>query len=151
MKLAPMLLAAATLTIAGSTAALSYSSPINVDKKGVALHGYDPVTYFDLDKPQKGSEKFAFTYFGAKWYFVSAENRKKFAQSRGTLIPEYGGYCAKAVSENKLADVDPLAYKLVGGKLYLNSDMKVQKIWEQDISGRISKADEYWPSLRPKP
>jgi hypothetical protein len=150
MKLAPMLLAVATLTIAGSTAALAYTSPINVDKHGVALHGYDPVTYFELDKPQKGSEKIALSYFGVRWYFVSAENRKKFLHSRGKLIPEYGGYCANAVSENKLADVDPLAYKLVDGKLYLNSDMRVQKIWEQDVSGHISKADEYWPTLRPR-
>jgi len=147
MKLRPILLALAMLSIAGTILAGSKVAPVNVDKKGSALHGFDPVTYFENDKPQPGSETFAYTFMGATWRFVSAENRKKFAQHHEMYMPQFGGYCAKAVSENNTADIDPLAFKIVNGKLYLNYDPKVQKIWEKDIPGRIAKAEANWPEL----
>ena len=150
MKLKWVTLAIAALTIfgiAGITVAGSKTSPFNVDKKGVVLHGYDAVSYFDDPAPVKGSDAISYNYMGATWKFSTAENRKKFAQSRMKYMPQYGGYCAKAVSENKLVDVDPLAYKIVDGKLYLNYDMSVQKIWEKDMDERIAKANQNWPVL----
>jgi hypothetical protein len=151
MKLARIALALATLSIAGAAVAGGKVAPINVDKKGLALHGYDPVSYFESDKPQPGSEAFAYSYGGATWRFVSAENRKKFAQSHDMYMPQFGGYCAYAVSENRTADIDPLLYKIVGGKLYVNYDAKVQKIWESDIPGRIVKGEKNWPGLHAAP
>ena len=148
MKLARIMLALAALSIAGSALAGTKVAPVNVDKKGLALHGYDPVTYFEQDRPQPGSETFAYIFMGATWRFVSTENRDKFAQNQDMYIPQFGGYCAKAVSENDTADVDPLAFKIVNGKLYLNYDPKVQELWEQDIPGRIAKAEKNWPGLR---
>jgi len=148
MKLARIMLALAALSIAGSALAGTKVAPVNVDKKGLALHGYDPVTYFEQDRPQPGSETFAYIFMGATWRFVSTENRDKFAQNQDMYIPQFGGYCAKAVSENDTADVDPLAFKIVNGKLYLNYDPKVQKLWEEDIPGRIAKAERNWPGLQ---
>lgn len=147
MTLKPITIPFAALAVAGAALAASKVAPINVDKKGVALHGYDAVTYFESDKPLPGSEAIAYSFDGATWRFVSTENRKKFAQSHDKYMPQYGGYCAKAVSENDTADIDPLAYKIVEGKLYLNYSMKVQKLWEEDIPGRIAKANAYWPGL----
>lgn len=154
MKLVRVSLALAAIALAGavlaSTSAGEKVPPVNADKKGVALHGYDPVTYFEKDKPQMGSQQFSYSSGGATWLFVSAEDRKKFAQNKEMYMPQFGGYCAKAVSENHTADVDPLAYKIVNGKLYLNYDAKVQKLWEQDIPGRIANAEKYWPNLQAK-
>lgn len=144
VALAALVLAAASFAAA---AAAQKVAPINTDKKGVALHGYDAVTYFERDKPEKGKSEFSYSFRGATWLFVSAENRKRFAQSRETYMPQFGGYCAKAVSEDDTADVDPLAYKIVNGKLYLNYDAKVQQLWEKDIPGRIAAAERYWPNL----
>ena len=45
------------------------------------------------------------------------------------------------------AGVDPLAYKVVSGKLYLNYSRSVQRTWSRDIPGYISKADGNWPGL----
>ena len=146
MNLVKLPCTAAIVLLAGSAVAGGKVPPLN-DKGGAALHGYDPVSYFIGDKPQKGDERFSYNWSGVTWRFTSAENRKRFAQSPSAFAPQYGGYCAKAVSENKIADVDPLAYRIVGGKLYLNYDAKIQKLWEQDISGRIAKADAYWPRL----
>jgi YHS domain-containing protein len=141
MKLVNFALVLAAVTAAAVTfaevSAGEKVAPINADKSGVALQSYDPVTYLEKQAPEKG----------ATWMFVSAENRKKFAKNPDSFAPQFGGYCAKAVSENHIADVDPLAYKIVNGKLYLNYDAKVQKLWEQDIPGRIANAEKYWPNL----
>jgi hypothetical protein len=61
--------------------------------------------------------------------------------------PQYGGYCAYAVSQGKTADIDPFAWTIVGGKLYLNLDKDVQDLWEKDREAYIRKADENWPGL----
>lgn len=152
MKIVRVLLAVGALSIAGialaGTPVGQKVSPINADKHGLGLHGYDPVTYFETDKPQPGSEAITYSLMGVTWRFVSAEDRKKFAAAPEMYSPQFGGYCAKAVSENHTADVDPLAYKVVNGKLYLNYDAKVQKLWEQDIPGRIANAERNWPGLQ---
>jgi len=148
MKFAFTIFALAALAVGGTAFAAPKSSPFNIDKKGVVLHGYDPVTYFETATPEKGSQAIAYTFMGAIWRFTSEENLKKFAKDRAKYMPQYGGYCAKAVSENKLADIDPLAYKIVDGKLYLNYDRSIQAIWEKDIPGRIAEADKNWPTLR---
>ena len=140
---------AAGATLAGTPVGQKVPS-VNLDKKGVALHGYDPVTYFESDKPRMGIDAFSYSHAGVNWRFVSAEDRKKFAANQEMYMPQFGGYCAKAVSENHTADVDPLAYKIVDGKLYLNYDASVQKLWEKDIPGRIAKGDRNWPKVLSK-
>jgi hypothetical protein len=126
-------------------------APVNVDKAGVALHGYDPVSYFEQSAPLKGDAKLAYSWNGASWWFATAADRKKFVENPQAFAPQYGGYCAKAVSENNTADIDPLAYMVVDDKLYLNYSPKIQKVWEKDIPGRIAKADANWPGLQRKP
>jgi hypothetical protein len=143
----PLILAALALALAGTAAAGGKVPAVNADAKGLALHGYDVVSYFESNEPEVGNYAYSVAYGEATWRFVSAENKKKFAQHREKYLPQFGGYCAKAVSENTIADVDPLAYKIVGGKLYLNYDAKVQRLWERDIPGRIAKAEKNWPGL----
>ena len=113
----------------------------------VALSGYDSVAYFTDNKPVKGDAKFSFDYQGAKWQFASAENRAKFAAAPQSYAPQYGGYCAWAVSQGYTASGDPMYWKIVQGKLYLNFDAEVQKKWEADIPGFIGKANTSWPSV----
>jgi YHS domain-containing protein len=112
----------------------------------VAVSGYDPVAYFTENKPVKGDPKFSFDYMGAKWQFSSAENRDKFAAAPQSFAPQYGGYCAWAVSQGYTASGDPMFWKIVQGKLYLNFDAAVQKKWETDIPGFIQKANTNWPA-----
>ena len=66
-------------------------------------------------------------------------------QLSSIMLPLAG---AKADSENDVADIDPLAFKIVNGKSYLNYDTKVQKLWEKDIPGRIAKAEKNRPGLQ---
>lgn len=112
-----------------------------------AVGGYDPVAYFTEGKPVKGSAKISTEYKGAKWYFLSAENRDKFVASPAQYEPQYGGYCAWAVSQGKTASGDPLYWKIVNNKLYLNYDADVQKKWEASIPEFIQKANANWPKV----
>jgi hypothetical protein len=71
----------------------------------------------------------------------------KFKADPEKYAPKYGGYCAWAVAQGYTAEIDPEAWKIVGGKLYLNYSKDVQKKWEQDIPGNIEKADQNWPGV----
>jgi YHS domain-containing protein len=117
---------------------------------GVAIKGTDPVAYFTENAPVQGSEEFAYEWQGATWHFSSAENRDKFAANPEQYAPQYGGYCAYAVSKGSTAPIDPGAWKIVDGKLYLNFDKSVQEKWEKDIPGYIEKANANWPGVLEK-
>ena len=112
-----------------------------------AVSGYDSVAYFTESKPVKGDAKFTHAYAGAEWRFVSAENRDKFAANPEKYAPQYGGYCAWAVSEGNTASADPMRWKIVNDKLYLNYDADIQKKWEMSIPENIKKADKNWPKV----
>jgi YHS domain-containing protein len=115
---------------------------------GTAIDGYDPVAYFNEGRPVEGKSEFAHGWMGATWYFASADNRDLFAADPDQYAPQYGGYCAWAVSQGYTAKIDPEAWKIVDDKLYLNYSKEVQAQWSQDIPGNIAKGDANWPKIR---
>ena len=112
----------------------------------LALEGYDPVSYF-AGQPAKGDARFQATHKGVQYRFSSAQNLARFQANPDAFLPQYGGYCAWAVAGNYTAKGDPLAWKIVNGKLYLNYDLTVQKRWAADIPGNIAKGDHNWPQV----
>ena len=148
------LVLASGLVAAGATlTAVTFSGPaLAVDPVftagGKAIRGYDPVAYFTEGKPVKGKPLFTHDYDGATWQFASEANRDAFAADPARYAPQYGGYCAWAVSQGYTASVDPDAWKIVDGKLYLNYSRSVQRRWERDIPGHIAKADTNWPGIK---
>jgi YHS domain-containing protein len=106
----------------------------------VAVSGYDPVAYFTDGKPVKGNAKFATNYKGAEFRFASANHLAAFKANPAKYAPQYGGYCAWAVSQGYTASADPSVWKIVGGKLYLN--------YNQEI-GRSGRRTSRASSLRP--
>ena len=133
------------LTLAAPAVALS---PVNrTTFGGVAIDGWDPVAYFTDGKPVEGSREFVHEWNGAIWRFASAAHRDLFAQAPEKYAPQYGGYCAWAVSQGYTADIDPEAWKIQDGRLYLNYSLDVQKKWAADIPGNVAKGDANWPKL----
>ena len=112
-----------------------------------AIHGYDPVAYFTDGKPVMGKDEFVFEWGGAKWHFATAAHRDTFKSAPEKYTPQYGGYCAYAVSQGHTADIDPNAWSIVDGKLYLNYNADIQTKWKADIPGYIMKADKNWPAV----
>lgn len=118
---------------------------------GLAIRGYDPVAYHVEGRPQRGRPEFSHQWNGASWRFASAANRDRFAADPARYAPAYGGFCAYAVSEGYTAPIDPDAWRIVDGRLYLNYNRSIQRRWAEDIPGRIARADAHWPRLREVP
>ncbi len=112
-----------------------------------ALNGYDTVAYHTVGKPVEGSSKFQTDWKGAKWFFASKENLDKFKSMPDKYAPQYGGYCAYGVSQGAAVKGDPLLWKVVDGKLYVNINKDVVKIWNKDIPGYIQQANSKWPTV----
>jgi len=118
------------------------------NESGAAIRGYDPVAYFTQNEPVEGNPEYTADYRGVQWRFASAENREMFAADPEKYAPQYGGYCAWAVSNNYTASTDPHAWSIKDGKLYLNFSKFVRARWAIDKAGNIAKADANWPGLR---
>ena len=114
---------------------------------GKAIDGYDPVAYFTNGGPTEGVKDFQYEWNDATWYFVSEENLEKFKASPEKYAPQYGGYCAWAVSQGYTASTDPEAWDIHDGKLYLNYSKSVQQTWLQDKVNNIVAGDKNWPGL----
>jgi len=121
--------------------------PVNKTSDGVAIKGYDPVAYFTDRKPVKGNRDFEYVWMGAKWRFSTAGHKDLFIKDPDKYAPKYGGYCAYAVSQGTTADIDPDAWNIVDGRLYLNLSKRIKDKWSKDIPGYIKKADEKWPKI----
>jgi len=116
---------------------------------GKAIRGTDPVAYFTEGKPVEGDSDFTHNWMDAKWYFANAANRDAFAKDPERYAPQFGGYCAWAVSQNYTASTDPDAWKIVGGKLYLNYSKGVQQQWvDGGVDILIAQGDKNWPAIR---
>ncbi|MEO1308253.1 MAG: YHS domain-containing (seleno)protein [Pseudomonadota bacterium] len=115
--------------------------------EGVAINGYDPVAYFTERAPVKGSAEFAATLNGATWYFASRYNLEQFQDSPSTYRPQFGGYCAYAVARNYTAKTEPDAWSIVNGRLYLNFNRRVRRLWARDIPGNIARGNANWPGV----
>lgn len=115
--------------------------------EGIAIDGSDPVAYFTEGRPVVGKADLTHDWMGVTWRFSSEENRAAFAANPESYAPQYGGYCAYAVSEGYTASTVPEAWKIVDGKLYLNYSRRIQRRWERDIPGRIAAANANWPSV----
>jgi len=120
--------------------------PIFATDEG-AIRGYDPVTYFTIGEPTKGIDKFTASWQGATFKFTSAANLELFKAEPAAYAPQYGGYCAYAVSKGATAGTVPEAWTIVEGKLYLNYSLDVRQRWRQDIPRHIRAADQNWPAV----
>lgn len=116
-------------------------------ERGVAVRGTDVVAYVVEGRPVAGRAEFTHAWRGATWRFATAANRDRFAADPERYAPAYGGFCAFAVSEGYTAPIDPAAWRIVDGRLFLNYDRSVQRRWERDIPGRVARADANWPGL----
>ena len=136
--------AAAQADTTGTDEAVSYTA---FAENGVAIRGADAVAYFTQNAYVAGDAAYTHTWAGATWQFSSAENRDRFARNPEAYAPQYGGYCAWAVSQGYTAPVDPNVWRIVEGKLYLNYNRSVQRKWDKDIPGHIAQANQNWPAV----
>ncbi len=113
------------------------------NQPGVAIQGYDPVSYFTKGEPEQGSKDLSYQWNGSTWYFANAANRDSFTKNPEKYAPQYGGACAFATSLGKKEVGSPKHWDIKDGKLYLNSNGVAGALWKI-LPGRVKSADKNW-------
>ena len=138
---------AAALAPVPAAASTAPAPMVNVDAAGLAMRGYDPVAFFSDGKPERGLAQHSLQWNGATWRFASAQSLEAFRATPDRYAPQFGGYCAWAVSQHYLAPGDPNYWKIVDGKLYLNANARAKELWEADQADAIARGKANWPSV----
>jgi YHS domain-containing protein len=121
-----------------------------VHLNNVILKGYDPVAYFRQGKAVMGNPSITSTYNGATYLFASAEDKAEFDKRPAKYEPQYGGYCAYSMSKGERHDIDPKAFHIYKGKLYVCQTPEQMKKFSANIDAYSSKADQNWLKIAPR-
>lgn len=116
-------------------------------KDGIAISGADPVAYFTDAAFVPGSSEFSHEWKGATWQFATAENRDRFAENPEQYAPQFGGYCAWSMMQGRRSSVDPHAWDVIDGKLYMNFSPGMQAAWREEMARNIAKAEKQWAQI----
>ncbi len=125
----------------------SAGEAVNKDQSGVAIRGYDAVAYFTERRPVLGKPEFEHEWRDAKWRFASAKHRDAFAADPDSYAPRYGGFCAGGMALGRKAPIDPEAWVIIDGKLYLNYSKRDRDSFTEDPAPHIARADANWERL----
>lgn len=146
LSLAVVILGIGVFATMGKIAPLSWQlwGDVNQDS-GVGSGGYDVVSYHTLGEPTVGDENISSSWDGVTWRFSSMENKNLFDSNPERYTPSYGGFCAYAVLNNFTANINPTAWHIDNGNLYLFASDGPRKAWIAEISqGAINKSDANW-------
>jgi len=148
------LFTALALTMAGAFAGLAgddddATGPFAVDaSNGLALDGYDPVSYFVAGEPRPGLRRFEVSWAGVVWRFASVGNRDAFIRAPEVYAPRFGGHGALAVSRGYPAQASPLYWVVHKDRLYLFFSPVNRLAWLEDPDRPIADAERKWTRLR---
>ncbi len=120
---------------------------MNAEPGGLAVKGYDVVAYFTEDAAVKGSAEIEHIWRDVRWRFASEEHRALFASDPETYAPRYGGFCAGGVALGRTSPIDPEAFVIVDGKLYLNFDKPTADEIRAAPETILPKAEENWARM----
>jgi enamine deaminase RidA (YjgF/YER057c/UK114 family) len=122
----------------------------------LSISGYDPVAYFTDGKPIKGKSEFEYLWHELRWHFANGEHRDLFAKNPDRYTPQYDGYCAMGVAGAAVFGphkdtVDPEAWAIVDGKLYLTHTRYTLERWRPNLAENIKQADANWSAVAQQP
>lgn len=120
---------------------------VNVDAKGVALLGHDPVAFFTDKRPVPGKTELRTVYKGAVYQFASPEHKAMFDREPAKYEPRFGGFCGYAASIKKVSPISVEFFEILDGRLVLQHNKKAWDLWHKDVPENLKKADANWPSL----
>lgn len=140
-------LAVAAILCFGTSGHAGQEIRVNTDADGVAIKGYDPVAYFTEGRPVQGVAQFEHTWQDGLWRFASADHLELFRDDPERYAPRYGGFCAGGMALGRVWDIDPEAWVIVDGRLYLNWNKEGRDEFAADPAPQIARADENWERL----
>jgi enamine deaminase RidA (YjgF/YER057c/UK114 family) len=124
------------------------------DEPRLSISGYDPVAYFTDGKAVQGKPEFEYLWHRLRWRFSSGEHRELFTRNPKQYAPQYDGYCAMGTSNDEEAhkdSVDPEAWAIVDGKLYLTHNRYWMEVWRKNAQEHVRQADRDWEAVKDLP
>ena len=122
----------------------------NNDDSKIALQGYSPVSYVDLNLAQRGAIAHKSGYEGLKYYFTDADQKVKFDANPSKYLPAYGGWCATGIAVNAKFRTDPNKFLVSSGQLYLflyDLEVDAKQLWLKDEKGMKKQAEANWKKM----
>lgn len=156
MKITTALMIAGLLTLPLASVSVQAAPTPSLQERfdtlgmGVAIGGFDPVSYFPEGggKPEKGFVQRDLKHKDVTYRFASDANRDRFRANPEKYLPAYNGWCAWAMAElNAKVDVEPTAFEVYKGKLYVfydHADLNTRALWLKDPEGMLTKANANW-------
>ncbi len=120
---------------------------LNDSVTGYALHGYDPVAYFDKLQPIMGRSAFEVEWQNFFWRFENQANKERFLEAPQIYVPAFNGYGAFSIANNRLADGNPLIWALFENKLFFFHSFEMRQIWAQNPQKFYEMGKQNWPKL----
>jgi hypothetical protein len=115
---------------------------------GVALYGFDPVSYFLGEGPKAGLAEHETIWSGVAWRFASAANLEAFIRDPEAYAPRFGGYDAAAVAKGLTVRANPWLSVVRADGLYLfRSDHGRARFVADESLAEL--AEERWAHLKP--
>lgn len=128
----------------------SYRSAKACSKGGVAVGGYDLVSYRREGGPRFGSAEFSVQYGGDIFLFENVENRETFLSAPNQYLPNYGGWCAISMALGAQTCPDYGNFKIENGDLLLfevTAFTNGRALWNTDPPKYRTKADVHYQQL----
>jgi YHS domain-containing protein len=141
---------AAVVGARGDGAAQARAGVVNAED-GLGIGGFDPVAYFTETRAVAGRAEVSAVHAGVTYRFASEANRAAFLADPAKFLPQYGGYCAYGMARGYKAVIDPAAFTVAGGKLYLNYNRSIAGLWQGNRAREIQRADAHWPTVMHSP
>lgn len=127
-----------------SLSAFASNKSVYMNDKGVAIDGYDTVSYFVNKKAEQGKKEYSYCWHCALWYFANQQDLDKFKKDPQKYVPQYGGWCAFGIASGYFIKVDPSVWSIFKGKLYLNVTNKIRIRWLNKSEQYIAQANAQW-------
>jgi hypothetical protein len=92
-----------------------------------------------------GSAAIDFDWGQVEWRFASEANRLAFQNDPQRYAPQYGGFCATAVSNGFTAEIEPDVWHVADGRLFLFNGEGSRADWLAALgSGLVEQGDVNW-------
>jgi hypothetical protein len=141
--------AAARLLLAVAASPLAITVRAAAQAPLLAIKGYDPVAYFTDGKPTPGLPSIEHEWDGHIYRFASAEHRDRFKVDPVRYAPQFGNFCAMALSKSEIVVADPENWLVTDGKLYIFGKPAPAgpALFQKDLAANIARANQSRPIL----
>lgn len=122
-------------------------------RDGIAVGGYDPVSYRRPDGPIRGSGSWETEFEGRTYRFATQANLDAFLSEPSRFVPAYSGFCAITLALGRLTCPEYTNFKIEDDRLYLfevTGFTNGRTLWNSDAAGYRRQADANYRRLTEK-